>query len=260
MIRSAWNKRINMGSETMGFKPCATSFDDGMQFSPMNGIFRDPLFRRRLPTGRMRGGAMINHRMNRGEDMKPRIAWTMIMVMALLTACGAPENKEGTIMEGSSIAEQAITAARDSLLARHGEALHDRIDRGVRQVAALWREEDGTAADFQEFCLTQFIADPDLLHATFERLQRNFMLLGGYFTEMGRDLNAPLQLDQGPILPVDYLFGNFSPSAHLGEDLYRSRIAFTVLLNFPRSTLQQRLEQGSGWSRRQWAETRMADR
>ncbi|MBR9974514.1 MAG: hypothetical protein KFF77_02955 [Bacteroidetes bacterium] len=163
-------------------------------------------------------------------------------------------------MDGSSISGQAISAARDSLLARHGEEYRDRIDRGVQQVAALWREEDGTAEDFQAFCLAQFIADPDLLHATFERLQQNFMLLGGYFTEMRRDLNAPLQLDHGAILPVDYLFGNFSPSAHLGEDLYRSRIAFTVLLNFPRSTLQQRLEEGGAWSRRQWAEIRMADR
>ena len=163
-------------------------------------------------------------------------------------------------MDGSNINESAITAVRDSLLARHGEELRGRIDRGVRQVAALWREEDGDAEAFMEFCLGQFVAEPDLLDATFERLQRNFMLLGGYFTEMRRDLNAPLQLDQGAILPVDYLFGTLSPSAHLSEDLYRSRIAFTVLLNFPRSTLAQRLAEGDGWSRRQWAEARMADR
>lgn len=180
------------------------------------------------------------------------------LAMLLLAGCGAPAEK-GPAMSGSNITDQTITAVVDTLIARHGEAQRARAEKGVRQAAQLWREEDGTPGDFQEFCAAQFIADPDLLDATFQRLQHNFMLLWGYFTEMGRDLNAPLQLDQGPILPVDFQFGEFAPSAHVNEDLFTSKLAFTVLLNFPRTTLTERIEKGDGWSRRQWAETRMAN-
>ena len=190
--------------------------------------------------------------------MKLRITGVVIPLL-LLAACGTPGGKEEG-MERSSITEQTRMAVIDTLLARYGEGLRERIERGVSQAAGLWREADGSAEDFQAFCAAQFIADPDLLDATFERLQHQFMLLGGYFTEMGRDLNAPLQLDQGPILPVDYQFGELSPSAHLNEDLYGSKIAFTVLLNFPRSTLEQRLKEGNDWTRRRWAEVRMTDR
>jgi hypothetical protein len=190
--------------------------------------------------------------------MKLRISFALALAVLFAAGCGAPTEK-GTTMTESNITDQHIAATIDSLLARHDEGQHDRITRGVRQAAQLWRSGDGSAAEFQEFCLAQFIADPDMLDATFQRLQNNFMLLRGYFTEMRRDLNAPLQLDQGPMLPVDFLFGEFAPYAHMNEDLFSSRIAFTVLLNFPRSTLAERLENGGDWTRRRWAETRMAD-
>ncbi|MBE0643729.1 MAG: hypothetical protein IH600_06580 [Bacteroidetes bacterium] len=181
-----------------------------------------------------------------------------VIALLLLAACGTPGEKGKTMTE-STISEQTITVTIDTLIARHGEAQRARIERGVRQVARLWREDDGSAADFQVFCTAQFIGDPDLLDASFERLQTNLMLIGGYLDEMGRDLNAPLQLEQGPILPIDYQFGEFSPGAHVNEDLFKTKIAFTVLLNFPLSTLKERLENGDKWSRRQWAETRLAD-
>lgn len=161
-------------------------------------------------------------------------------------------------MTGTTMNEESAKAAIDTLVARYGEVQRARIERGVRQVARLWRDEDGSKDNFMEFCTTQFVADPDQLNATFERLQNNLMLISGYLTEMGRDLNAPLQLDQGPILAVDYQFGEFSPGAHVSEDLFKTKIAFTVLLNFPLSTLKERLDSGDKWTRRQWAETRLA--
>ncbi|MFA6232725.1 MAG: hypothetical protein WC824_00885 [Bacteroidota bacterium] len=182
---------------------------------------------------------------------------SVLLLSLLFAACGTPGEK-GKSLTGTTMSEQEINTAIDTLLARHGEAQRARIERGVHQVAKLWREEDGASSDFQQFCTTQFVTDPDQLNATFERLQFNLMLIGGYLTEMGRDLNSPLQLEQGPILPVDYLFGEFAPGAHVSEDLFQTKIAFTVLLNFPLSTLKERLEKGDKWSRRQWAETRLA--
>src|SRR5205807_9188768 len=52
----------------------------------------------------------------------------------------------------------------------------------------------------------------------------------------------------------------YDPSAHAVDDFFQNRLAFAVLLNFPLTTLDQRLKEGAGWSRRQWAEARLAER
>ena len=44
------------------------------------------------------------------------------------------------------------------------------------------------------------------------------------------------------------------------DDFFANKLAFVVLLNFPLTTLDQKLTEGTHWSRRQWAETRLAER
>ncbi|MCB2204756.1 hypothetical protein KQI65_08400 [bacterium] len=156
--------------------------------------------------------------------------------------------------------ENTINETIRLLVEDHGEAHRERIEQGVRQTAAMWREDDGSADLFTEFCRAQFITDEDQLFETFQRFQHNLMLIDGYLTEMNRDLTIPLQLDTGPIMPVDYLFGEFAPHAHVSEDMFSTKLAFVALLNFPLTTLEQRLEKGDDWSRRKWAEVRLAQR
>src|SRR5262249_58358220 len=48
--------------------------------------------------------------------------------------------------------------------------------------------------------------------------------------------------------------------AQLQENLFSSKIAFTVLLNWPLTTLDQKVSEGPRWSRIQWAEARLTDR
>src|SRR5204863_2493284 len=64
----------------------------------------------------------------------------------------------------------------------------------------------------------------------------------------------------GPIYPFDELLNAWSPAAHVDDDLFQNKIAFVVLLNFPLTTLEQRLAEGDHWTRRQWAEARLAQR
>ena len=78
--------------------------------------------------------------------------------------------------------------------------------------------------------------------------------------EVSRELRNPLDLDAGEVRAFDELFGAYDPSAHLLDDFFANKLAFAVLLNFPQTTLDQRLAQGTGWTRRQWAETRLAER
>ena len=154
--------------------------------------------------------------------------------------------------------DQAALSARQALRAKYGDKEAARVDRGVAQVQRLWRAQDGDAAAFGAFVREEFIPEGPQLDATFERFEFAMERLGGYFTSLERDLRRQVDLDLGPILPLDHLLAAFSPRAHLTDDLFANKIAFTCLLNFPLTTLDARLKEGMKWTRRQWAETRLA--
>lgn len=155
---------------------------------------------------------------------------------------------------------QAAERAKRELLAAHGEAQRARIERGVKQVAQLWQPEDGDAEAFVQFMRKHFISDPAELDATFEHCQYAMEQLYGHLNEVTRELRHWTDLEVGPIRPIDQLFAAYEPSAHLVEDMFSSKIAFVVLANFPLTTLEERLREGPKWTRRQWAEARLAQR
>ena len=151
----------------------------------------------------------------------------------------------------------ALAALKAELIARHGEAQRARIERGVDQVALTWREEDG---DLAAFAREHFIADEKQLEASLARLETAFEQLDGHLNEISRELRRPTDLDLGPLLPVDPLLAAFDPGAHATEDLFRAKVGFVALLNFPLTTLAERMEQGPRYTRRQWAEARLTGR
>jgi hypothetical protein len=154
----------------------------------------------------------------------------------------------------------ASARAKAALVAKHGEAARPRIERGVDQVAAVWRKSDGDEAAFVKFLEEQFVADPAQLEALLGRLEYALEQLDGHFLEINRELARWTVLDVGPMIEVDKLLGAYDAGAHKSEDMFQSKIAFVALANFPLFTLAQTLEQGPGWSRRQWAEARLARR
>ncbi|MEO5822234.1 MAG: hypothetical protein ABIT71_17145 [Vicinamibacteraceae bacterium] len=154
----------------------------------------------------------------------------------------------------------AAAAATATLVARHGDAERPRITRGVTQVRRAWRAEDGDAAAFRALIESEFLPAGAGLDAAFVRLESALESVDGYFNALGRDLRRGLDLAIGPELPIDGRLGAWDPSSHVTDDLFSTRIAFVVLLNFPRSTLAERLRDGQQWSRRQWAETRLTGR
>src|SRR5947208_4856676 len=74
--------------------------------------------------------------------------------------------------------------------------------------------------------------------------------------EINREFRQQMDLDLGPVLPFDEMFGGYDPSAHIIDDFFQNKLAFVVLLNFPLTTLDERLKEGPNWTRRQWAEVR----
>ncbi len=154
--------------------------------------------------------------------------------------------------------DAAAAAARRALVERYGEAESSRAARGVTQVLRRWRPEDGDAAAFRAFVAAEFIPRGPVLDATFDRFEFAEERLGGYMTSLIRDLRRGADLDLGPLLPLDRRLAGYDPSAHLADDLFANKIAFVALLNFPLTSLDEKLAEGDGWSRREWAETRLA--
>ena len=181
----------------------------------------------------------------------------LVLTFAYFFISCAPDSERGHM---KIIKENHINSVVDSLVEEHGEAIEFRAERGVEQVARLWRKSDGDSDAFSEFCTQQFIADTELLEATVERFDKNLESVFGYLAEMERELREPMDLDMGPMLPVDNLFLDFAPSAHLSEDFFNTRIAFYILLNFPIYSLEEKLSLGPEWSRLEWAMARLAER
>lgn len=146
------------------------------------------------------------------------------------------------------------------LVSKYGEGQRGRAERGLRQVSEFWRAEDGGAAAFEEFVRSNFAGDQATLDTMFNRFQALLEQLDGHMHEINREFRQQADLDAGPILPFDEMFAGYDPAAHVNDDFFGNKIAFTVLLNFPLTTLQERLTQGPNWTRRKWAEVRLAER
>lgn len=154
----------------------------------------------------------------------------------------------------------AMTDIEVELIARHGEDQAERIHRGLSQVADFWRPEDGDRADFEAFVKTNFAGDPATLDAIFQRFQFLLENLDGRMNQIILAMRWQSDLELGPLLPMDVVAAGYDPSDHVTDDMFANKLAFTVLLNFPLTTLEERSAKGGSWTRRQWAEARLAQR
>lgn len=186
--------------------------------------------------------------------MKTTILWILISAGLVLSCSQPPGGKM------SAISDQTVQQTVKNLVEKHGPDQEKRIRTGVGQAADLWRESDGSEADFERFCMQNFVADPSVLDQTADRFESNLESIDGHFLEVSRHLKRPMDLDIGRMLPVDYKFAEYSPWTHLTEDMFQTGVAFSALLNFPLYTLEQRLKLGPGWSRSEWARARLVER
>ena len=166
------------------------------------------------------------------------------------------------LVSGMSFAQNAETFAKleKELVGKYGEDSAVRLLRGMRQVGSLWRKEDGDDKVFEDFVRRNFVGTQPALDTMFTRFQNLMEQLDGHMLELTREFRQQSDLDLGPIQPYDETFAGYDPSAHVTEDFFQNKLAFVVLLNFPLTTLDQRLGEGTKWNRRQWAEARLAQR
>ncbi|MFC2115146.1 hypothetical protein ACFLTU_01630 [Bacteroidota bacterium] len=181
----------------------------------------------------------------------------LIMACALLYSCNSSSESEK--ISGSPVDEASISKTIEIIVDKAGEEQRSRIERGVEQVASLWRGEDGSTGDFELFCSENYIRDPRELEMVFEKVSRNSEILIGHLNKVSLDLQVPLHLDVGPIHPIDQKFGAYDPASHINEDFYRNKIAFLIVLNFPNYSLEEKTRLGPSWSPLEWAYARLGD-
>jgi hypothetical protein len=183
-------------------------------------------------------------------------------VCALVAVAGILCGMNGAYAQGAAPAwmNGSIAKLEPVLVARYGETARADARRGMGQVAQFWRAEDGDEAAFEEFVLQNFAGDEKTHQEMFDRFEGLLEKLNGHMHEIALAFRWQTDLDIGPVLPVDEIFAGYDPAAHVLDDFFQNKIAFVVLLNFPLTTLEQRLTDGATWSREQWAEARLAER
>jgi hypothetical protein len=192
-----------------------------------------------------------------------RAVTVTLLGFALIPALGFP--REGNMLS-TTIDQPVLPWMKPSsekvlkeLVSKYGQGQRARAERGLRQVSEFWRAEDGDATVFEEFAKTNFVGDQATLDTMFNRFQALLEQLNGHMHEVNRAFRQQADLDAGPVLPFDEIFAGYDPSAHINDDFFNNKLAFVVLLNFPLTTLQERLTEGPKWTRRQWAEVRLAE-
>ncbi len=162
------------------------------------------------------------------------------------------------ISMGGSVFEKYGRKAEKELIKKYGNEEKDRIERGISQVLKLWRKEDGDGRAPYEFLIKNYVPK-EKLDPLYNRFSENLEEIIGRFHQIRRKLLEPIELTYTNIMPVDYMFGEYNPYTHFSEDMFKSKIAFVALLNFPVYSLEEKLNVKKVWSRRDWAYERLAE-
>lgn len=130
------------------------------------------------------------------------------------------------------------------------------IEKGVKQTARLWEENDGSVEEFTRFVEANFYAPKDR-KTSFLKISNYLEAVYGHFNEMSLKLQRNVHEATGELLSIDEMFAAYNPSTHLSDDFYANKIAFIITLNFPHLTLTEKEKLGN--DRLAWAYARMGD-
>ena len=132
--------------------------------------------------------------------------------------------------------------------------------RGVEQARALWTNQDGTQAEFEQLVSDYYCQTDSERIALFESLSRIFEHVYQSADMLTVDLLKPTQLTNAsePQAP-DWIMSGYSPLAHFSDDMFANKLAFITIINFPHYSLEEKNTLGKNWSRLEWAMARMGD-
>ena len=162
--------------------------------------------------------------------------------------------------DATMISEQHIQSAITTVLQAHPTADSAMLARGAKQVAALWRESDGTETDYQTLIASSYAATD----AEKEQLYNRMAFILEQCNQSADMLNNTLQepttlLGKGEPTQIDWIISGYSPMAHFAEDMFANKIAHICVLNFPHYSLEEKNTLGKDWTRQEWAYARLGD-
>jgi hypothetical protein len=157
------------------------------------------------------------------------------------------------------IAAEQCEQLVQELCAQHGAVCAARARAGIAHVAARWRDDDGTPDEFAAFVRKRFVADEAARACLLDRLEDALFHIHGHLSEIHRMLHRWQAVARDDDPGIDDLLSQFSPAPDLREELYRSKLAFVALLNFPTASFVDMLRDGPGWRVEDWAAVRIAN-
>ena len=183
----------------------------------------------------------------------------LIFVCAILFLAGCTLTVKTSSETMPSISTEVMEKTLQQMQAAFPQADAALMERGMRQTAALWRETDGTEAEFAAFCLAEYIPDAEGRKQLFDKLSYAQEVLRGSFHKVSVALTKPVQLEGPPLTGIDVLLAGYAPAAHYSDDMFANKLAFITKLNFPNFLLQEKNNLGAQWGRLEWAYARMGD-
>jgi len=105
-----------------------------------------------------------------------------IMLLLIIAVGCSPQKKgekSGSAMQ--AIDDATITTLMGSITADMPGADTRLLEKGIRHAASLWRQEDGTAAEFSDFVKNNYIADPAKRKQVFLKISNFLESLSGNF-------------------------------------------------------------------------------
>lgn len=174
--------------------------------------------------------------------------------LMMAACCKKQENSDM-----SNISDKTRIETISAVTRAYPQADASLAERGITQAALLWRESDGTEAEFQEFVMENFQGTAQSKLALFEKLQKAFEQFNCYYDLLTVDLSKPTILDGPEPQEIDYLLGGYDVRSHFSDDMFENKVAFITMLNFPNYTLPEKNKLGSNWNRQEWAYARMGD-
>src|SRR2546425_523138 len=148
----------------------------------------------------------------------PPLSWARLGALALTAIVAAAPGCKTASTGAAPPAKSARIEVDDAglvaaLVQKHGQSSRDRAERGVRQLVAYWRPQDGDGAALRAFVEQGFVADPQ----EFDALHRRFFAapgeIGGDLMEIGGRPRGRDELEVRPPMGVDQLFAPLAVGA-----------------------------------------------
>ena len=134
------------------------------------------------------------------------------------------------------------------------------VEQCVRVVSARWIETDGTEDEFHAFCLKHYVGDINKKSQLLEKIQEKIEKIFGFSLSLYWSNAWSVMMQTGPLEPIDSIFAEMDPNAHILEDFYRSKLALVILLNFPLLSLDEKRKlANTAACRKRLAQCRLAE-